>query len=39
AIRLGIACGTVNALTQTTGWVRLEDVSRLISEVTVERYT
>lgn len=34
ALRLGAACGAANALTATAGVVRLEDVRRLLREVT-----
>ncbi|MDB5318944.1 MAG: tagatose-6-phosphate kinase [Phycisphaerales bacterium] len=37
ALRLACACGVANALTAYSGWVRREDVERLVGEVRVER--
>jgi tagatose 6-phosphate kinase len=37
AVRFGVACGTANALTETAGWVRRRDVSRLAGKVRAER--
>jgi tagatose 6-phosphate kinase len=37
AVRFGVACGTANALTETSGWVKRKDVSKLAGKVRAER--
>lgn len=36
AVRLGMACGCANVLTETAGSIRMEDVNRLLPEIHME---